>query len=234
MHTVYTQPAIRSGGLKKGGIMRGTRALLAHLSSQSRPDNVPGEAILIENSEKQLEELVITLEIGKIHAQLRRLKNEGYNLQESQTIITAIPSHRSRAMFDCTKFPEEPSDIGGHGFIMCECGLEGVSVKIVKHSQFEKSENNEDNIKKITEPEPVPENVQVSVTTNNPLVALLTEATGSGKAAEALVKIGMKKPSTPKPSLPKSLAGPFDKKDGKETTLKEKVFRLNIKFFLNR
>jgi hypothetical protein len=84
MQTVYTQPTVKSnGGLKKSGIMRGTRALLAHLSSQSRPDNVPGEPILIETSEKQLEELVITLEVGKAHAQLRRLKNEGCAQQVS-------------------------------------------------------------------------------------------------------------------------------------------------------
>lgn len=32
IHTVYTQPAVRSGGLKKGRLMKGTRALLCKLS----------------------------------------------------------------------------------------------------------------------------------------------------------------------------------------------------------
>lgn len=192
MHTVYTQPAVRSHGLKKGGIMRGTRAILAHLSSQSRPDNIPGEPTLIETSEKQLEELVITLDIGKAHAQLRRLKNEGSTLPETQIIVTAIPTHRSRAMFDCIKYPETTEqETFGLGYIMFECGLEGVSVKIVKRSQFEKSENAEENINAATaEPEAEPN--QSSVTTNNPVVAFLNEA-----------KISMKKPSTPKPSTPK-------------------------------
>ena len=82
MHNVYIQQTVRSGNTnKKGGIMKGTKALLAHLSSQTRPDNVPGEPILIETSEKQLEELVITLDIGRAHAQLRRLRNEGSEMQ---------------------------------------------------------------------------------------------------------------------------------------------------------
>ncbi|XP_053666304.1 bridge-like lipid transfer protein family member 1 [Anopheles marshallii] len=210
MHTVYTQPTVRSGGLKKSGLIRGTRALLAHLSSQTRPDNVPGEPILLETSEKQLEELIITLDIGKAHAQLRRLKNESANLPDSQIVITAIPSHRSRAMFDCTRMPDdsstatlEGSSSSGLGFIMFEGGLEGVSVKIVKRSQFEKSENAEETLK------PEPETIatatvhsdanQNSITLNNPLnlVTLLNEA-GGNMAAEALAKFGMKKPGTPK------------------------------------
>uniref|UniRef100_A0A182XZU0 Bridge-like lipid transfer protein family member 1 C-terminal domain-containing protein n=1 Tax=Anopheles stephensi TaxID=30069 RepID=A0A182XZU0_ANOST len=211
MHTVYTQPTVRSGGLKKSGLIRGTRALLAHLSSQTRPDNVPGEPILLETSEKQLEELIITLDIGKAHAQLRRLKNESANLPDSQIVITAIPSHRSRAMFDCTRMPEDTATTsleGGTsasalGFIMFEGGLEGVSVKIVKRSQFEKSENAEETLKPEADALPTAtmhsEANQNSVTLNNPLnlVTLLNEA-GGNMAAEALAKFGMKKPGTPK------------------------------------
>lgn len=207
MHTVITQPAVRSNGLKKGGIMRGTRALLAHLSSQSRPDSIPGEPILIETSEKQLEELVITLDIGKAHAQLRRLKNEECGIQESQTIVTAIPVHRSRAMFDCVKQLEDTAlEPVGVGFIMFECGLEGVCVKIVKRSQFEKSENAEENLK-TSESEANTEANQSSITTNNnsginQTVIDITAAT-TAKASEGLIKIGIKKPTTPKPSTPK-------------------------------
>lgn len=203
MHTVYTQPTVRTGGLKKSGLIRGTRALLAHLSSQSRPDNIPGEPVLLETSEKQLEELIITLDVGKAHAQLRRLKNDPVVMQDSQIVITAIPAHRSRAMFDCTKIPEEPT-IDGHsgmGYIMFECGLEGVSVKIVKRSQFEKSENAEEALKPTPEPNQAEAN-ESSITGNNPLnlVTLLNEA---GVSAEALAKIGIKKPSTPKTGTPK-------------------------------
>ncbi|XP_038111246.1 transmembrane protein KIAA1109 isoform X3 [Culex quinquefasciatus] len=219
MHTVYTQPTVRSGGLKKSGLIRGTRALLAHLSSQSRPDNVPGEPVLLETSEKQLEELIITLDVGNAHAQLRRLKNEPIAVQDSQIVITAIPTHRTRAMFDCTKIPEEPAVEGnsGMGYIMFECGLEGVSVKIVKRSQFEKSENAEEALKPVPPPEVVNSEVnQNSVTGNNPLnlVTLLNEAGGS-MAAEALAKIGMKKPSTPK-------AGAAKDKSITETRAKDK------------
>lgn len=101
------------------------------MSSHPRNDNIPGEPILIETSEKQQEELVITCDISKAHAQLRRLKNEGCVLQEGQTIVTAIPVHKSRAMFDCIKFPEESSK-DALGFIMFEAGLEGIRTKMIK------------------------------------------------------------------------------------------------------
>ncbi|XP_055643314.1 bridge-like lipid transfer protein family member 1 isoform X2 [Toxorhynchites rutilus septentrionalis] len=227
MHTVYTQPTVRTGGLKKSGLIRGTRALLAHLSSQTRPDNSPGEPVLLETSEKQLEELIVTLDVGKAHAQLRRLKNEPLAIQDSQIVITAIPTHRSRAMFDCTKIPEEPgSDCNsGVGFIMFECGMEGVCVKIVKRSQFEKSENAEETLKPT--PEKIePEVNQSSVTSNNPLnlVTLLNEAGGS-MAAEALAKIGMKRPSTPKTSIIKDKNSATHESRPKEKTTESSVLR---------
>lgn len=136
MHNVYIQQTVRSSNNKKGRILKGTRALLAHLSSQARPDNVQGEPILIETSEKQLEELVITLDIGRAHAQFRRLKTESSNPQDSPLIVTAIPEHKSKAMFECLKMPES-TGIENMGFIIFECGLEGVGVKIVKRSHFE-------------------------------------------------------------------------------------------------
>lgn len=68
-------------------------AFAAHLSSQTRPDNVQGEPILIETSEKQLEELVVTLDIGKAHAQLRRLKNEGSSVQVGKIFLMITRSH---------------------------------------------------------------------------------------------------------------------------------------------
>lgn len=102
------------------------------MSSHTRNDNIPGEPILIETSEKQQEELVITCDISKAHAQLRRLKNEGA-LQDGQIIVTAIPVHKSRAMFDCIKLPEESNkEMNAFGFIMFECGLEGIRTKMVK------------------------------------------------------------------------------------------------------
>ncbi|BFF95237.1 transmembrane protein KIAA1109 homolog [Drosophila madeirensis] len=147
MHNVYIQQTVQSGNShKKGGIMKGTRALLAHLSSQTRPDNVQGEPILIETSEKQLEELVITLDIGRAHAQLRRLKTEGQSCaQDSPIIVTAIPEHKSKVLFECLKMPES-TGIESIGYIMFECGLEGVGVKIVKRSHFEKSENSKEEL----------------------------------------------------------------------------------------
>lgn len=37
------------------------------------------------------------------------------------------------------------------GFIMFECGLEGIKLKVVKRSQFEKNENGDNNKKNETE-----------------------------------------------------------------------------------
>jgi hypothetical protein len=230
MQTIYTQQPLRSGGFKKvGGLISNTRAFLAHLSNANRTEASPLEAILIETSENQLEELVLTLDIGKVHAQLRRLKNEGF-LQESQTIITAIPSHRSRAMFDCSKFPEESnsSDLNlstGLGFIMCECGLEGVSVKIVKRSQFEKSENaSEENLQPVTEQS----KVVVPESTGMNIVQLFNENTSTMKTAEAIAttvrQITMKKPSTPKPSASmKEKGSRLSEREGQKAFEKETV-----------
>lgn len=221
MHTVYTQPAVRSNGFKKGGIIKGTRALWAHLSSQSRPDNIPGEPVLIETSEKQLEELVITLDIGKVHAQLRRLKNEGCAVQDSQTIVTAIPNHRSRALFECTKFPEDSTTVDANGFIMFECGLEGICVRIVKRSQFEKSENNESNLK--TDSDTIIEANQSSITTNHPLnISIETASSAAAKAVDFL-KINIKKPSTPKPEAAKDKIHHLQPEASTSKDAKEKI-----------
>lgn len=220
MHTVYTQPTVRSSGLKKGRIMKGTRALLSHLSNQSRNDNIPGEPVLIETSEKQQEELVITCDILKAHAQLRRLKNEGCAIPEGQTIVTAIPTHKSRAMFECIKFPEESNkDTTPLGYIMFECGLEGISTKMIKRSQFEKSENAENNIKTTSDID----HLHVESNVSEKPAAPTSDPGLAAKITESAAKLTGKKPTTPKPTTPreKILAG-FDvkAKDGKDSAHK--------------
>ncbi|KAG8228088.1 hypothetical protein J437_LFUL000087, partial [Ladona fulva] len=134
-----------------------------------------GEAVHIETSEKQQEEVVVSLNISHIHSQLRRLRNESSILK--QAVVTAIPAQHSRVLFTCTRIPsplkidrqssvgDTPNSLGRHshrestskgnenfptsfvaansgngedrlGFIMFECGFEGVSLKVVKRSQF--------------------------------------------------------------------------------------------------
>ncbi|XP_046402633.1 transmembrane protein KIAA1109 isoform X3 [Ischnura elegans] len=141
-----------------------------------------GEPVLIETSEKQQEEVVVSLSISHIHSQLRRLRNESSILK--QAVVTAIPAQHSRVLFTCTRIPsplkvdrperlstasatDTPNSSGRHshregsgsvkgsdnfpssfsavsnaggeerlGFIMFECGFEGVSLKVVKRSQF--------------------------------------------------------------------------------------------------
>lgn len=209
MHNVYIQQTVQSGSShKKGGIMKGTRALLAHLSSQARPDNVQGEPILIETSEKQLEELVITLDIGRAHAQLRRLKTEGQSCApETPVIVTAIPEHKSKVLFECLKMPES-TGIESIGYIMFECGLEGVGVKIVKRSHFEKSENSKEELAEMTGGAEgvsatgggfnLNELVVSSGNANNESAGASTDATSATSKAEAAWRLITKKPPTPK------------------------------------
>lgn len=212
MHTVYTQPTIQSGNMKKGGILRGTtRALLASISSQSRPDNIPGEPVLIETSEKQLEELVVTLDVGKTHAQLRRLRNCASAAQENQILITSIPPHLCKAGFEVSRYPDEPvaEKHFSLGYIMCECGLEGVSMKIVKRSHFEKSENSSNNhsTSEILPTTGVNANKKNAAKDNVPVQTpnLSDRSTQPEvKPTTAASRIGIKLPITPKLSVTKN------------------------------
>lgn len=227
MHTVYTQPTVQSGHMKKGGLLRGTtRAFLASIGSQSRPDNIPGEPVLIETSEKQLEELVVTLDVGKAHAQLRRLRNEATaaaasastGLQDNQILITSIPPHLCKAMFEVTRYPEDEGvnyrgekehAVISLGYIMFECGLEGVSVKIVKRSHFEKSENSSAN-ESASEVLAAPKRAQQTPN-------LSDRSTGEVKSASI---IGIKLPITPKLSAinsHKTMPHPIDNATGMAT-----------------
>ncbi|EZA51340.1 hypothetical protein X777_10025 [Ooceraea biroi] len=144
--------------------------------------DVGGETVYIETSEKQQEEIIVTLNIGKAHSQLRRLRNESSILKDA--VITAIPAHYSKVLFTCTRMtsPLKCVDYYLHhlidekeklnkqtgppqateeftmgcgedrlGFIMFECGLEGIKLKVVKRSQFEKGENGDGDKKNETE-----------------------------------------------------------------------------------
>nr|XP_012134687.1 PREDICTED: uncharacterized protein KIAA1109 isoform X12 [Megachile rotundata] len=151
--------------------------LPGHQTAAVVADIGSGETVYIETSEKQQEEIVVTLNIGKAHSQLRRLRNESSILKDA--VITAIPTHYSRVLFTCTRITsplkcvdyylhqfiddKEKSKQSGPpqateeftlgsgedrlGFIMFECGLEGIKLKVVKRSQFEKGENGSDDKK---------------------------------------------------------------------------------------
>ncbi|XP_069702783.1 bridge-like lipid transfer protein family member 1 isoform X3 [Periplaneta americana] len=174
----FHHPAVQPSGHKKssGSGKTGKPFLLGHQTNPGNTDMPGGEPVYIETSEKQQEEMVFTLNISKIHGQLRRLRNECSILKDA--VITAIPSHYSRVFFTCARVtspmrgvdfyvqqqqhqqqqqetqPRAPDSGVRHsvddssnsveeklGFIMFECGLEGVSLKVVKRSQFEKGEN---------------------------------------------------------------------------------------------
>ncbi|XP_050315619.1 transmembrane protein KIAA1109 isoform X2 [Anthonomus grandis grandis] len=130
------------------------------LQTNTNSDVIQGEPVFIESCENQQSQLVICLNIGKAHAQLRRLRNESSILEDA--VITAIPSYKSKVLFIPTKvksmyrgveyYLQPPikennvtqlDELGTDdklGFIMFEGGLEGISLKVVKKSKFEQSE----------------------------------------------------------------------------------------------
>lgn len=119
-------------------------------------------------------------------------------------------------MFECIKIPEEPSKDGNAlGYIMFECGLEGIRTKMVKRSQFEKSENNEDNIKTVVETttkrDPQP---------NDPKTVVSFEDVANAKPIEtSTTRISLRKPMTPKTPRDKVQSGSETKaKETKETS----------------
>ncbi|XP_065331514.1 bridge-like lipid transfer protein family member 1 isoform X1 [Cloeon dipterum] len=145
VQTFHRPTVAPSGGKKISKLYKVWRG------GNSPTDPSQGELVHIETSEKQQEEMVVSLNVGKCHTQLRRLKNESSILKDAY--ITTISQHQSKVMFTCvrlmkTELPsaskksDDPLESDDKlGFIMFECGLEGVSLKIVKKSHFEKSEN---------------------------------------------------------------------------------------------
>ncbi|KAF5303327.1 hypothetical protein FQA39_LY10066 [Lamprigera yunnana] len=151
----FHRPAVVQMGSKK--VLTKAKAFLLGQHNNTIADIIRGEPVSIESCEGQQEQLVICLSVGKIHAQLRRLRNESSVIDDA--IITAIPGYFSKVFFTCLKVEPRNSvdyylhssnvtDLSGHqseefnaedklGFIMFECGLEGIVLKIVKKTQFE-------------------------------------------------------------------------------------------------
>ncbi|KAG7214078.1 hypothetical protein KM043_001440 [Ampulex compressa] len=166
----FHKPAVLPNQKKANKISKAF--LPGHQTAAVVADIGGGETVYIETSEKQQEEIIVTLNIGKAHTQLRRLRNESSILKDA--VITAIPVHYSRVLFTCTRMTSPPKCVDYYlchlveekekqskqsgppqateeftmgtgedrlGFIMFECGLEGIKLKVVKRSQFEKGEN---------------------------------------------------------------------------------------------
>lgn len=147
----FQRPVVAPSQKKSGILARGARPLSIGGQHSITPiENTYADPVYIESSEKQQSEVIVMLNIGKIHAQLRRLPNECSILKDA--VVTAIPSHYSKVMFICKKLsspnrgvehftkpkesaPEPVPDDNGSGddklgFIMFESGLEGVSLKV--------------------------------------------------------------------------------------------------------
>ncbi|XP_052121267.1 transmembrane protein KIAA1109 isoform X3 [Frankliniella occidentalis] len=153
------RPVVLPANKKSTSGYKGLRPFLEGLQMQGRGvarNKIGAEPVYIETSDKQLEETIVALNVGKVHAQLRRFRNESSILKDA--VITAIPEHCSRVLFTCARVvspsrglhsepsPQEKENASGPvaeerlGFIMFECGLEGVSIKVVKRSQLDRKE----------------------------------------------------------------------------------------------
>ena len=133
-------------------------------------DSRQNEPMAFESSETQREEILLTGSLQKMHAQLRRLKNDSSILKDAS--ITAIPHNKSKVFFEYVNIPKLSSfrtntPVDGEdqgptikrsfasgpfknplldseyaaknedarlGFNMCECGFEGINVKVAKRS----------------------------------------------------------------------------------------------------
>lgn len=142
---LYYRPTLRTLGNKKSfGIMKGPRALISAQSSGRKRGQDKGEPVFIETSQQQCEDTTITLNVGKVHGQLRRIRNESSQLKDAT--VTGIPCQHSKVSFkfirvdSCAKVCEtngttEPQkEVVPIGYIMFECGLEGINIKVSKHS----------------------------------------------------------------------------------------------------
>lgn len=141
-------------------------------------------------------------------------------------------------MFECMKFPEESgADSPGLGFIMFECGLEGIGTKFVKRSQFEKSENAEKNLKAATDPELSCTDINQTINNSSTVININTfESNNSTTKLNDIAgsKFALKKPTTPKPSTPRErlLAGLEAKTRDSTSKEKELPKENKIKFSL--
>lgn len=149
----FHRPSVVQSGSKKGA---NKAKILLGFHTHTNADIIQGEPVYIENCEKQQQQLVFCLNVGKAHAQLRRLRNESSLLDDA--VITAIPNYKSKVLFtpakarpqyrgteyylqpglrDGSSQVEDVNTEDKLGFIMFECGFEGVALKVVKKSQFE-------------------------------------------------------------------------------------------------
>jgi hypothetical protein len=94
----FHRPAVVQTGSKKGA---NKAKILLGLQTNTNADIIQGEPVFIESCEKQQQQLVVCLNVGKAHAQLRRLRNESSILDDA--VITAIPNYKSKVLFTPAK-----------------------------------------------------------------------------------------------------------------------------------
>lgn len=94
----FHRPSVVQTGSKKG--VNKARHFLG-LHTNTNASTIRDEPVYVENCERQQQQLVFCLNVGKIHAQVRRLKNESSILEDA--VITAIPGHCSKVLFTAAK-----------------------------------------------------------------------------------------------------------------------------------
>lgn len=207
---LYYRPTLRALGNKKSfGIMKGPRALISAQASGRKRGQDKGEPVFIETSQQQCEDTTITLNVGKVHGQLRRIRNESTQLKDAT--VTGIPCQHSKVSFkfirvdSCTKGCEpmcpngtgEPQkDVVPIGYIMFECGLEGVNIKVSKHSLSNKPNEEKKPIR------PDSESCRESVKSAEELKPDKEDKKSTKSRTSGIEDLFRKKDSNSKPSTP--------------------------------
>lgn len=94
----FLKPSVVQTDSKKG-TNRARHFLGLHTNTNA--DIIRCEPVFVESREKQQQQFVFCLNVGKVHAQLRRLRNESSLLDDA--VITAIPPYSSKVLFTSAK-----------------------------------------------------------------------------------------------------------------------------------
>ncbi|KAG1701700.1 hypothetical protein GQR58_004725 [Nymphon striatum] len=119
-----------------GGRMSSFRWATGSSTKKPKQDSL-SDPFSFESVDASNHDLIICFSVEKIHTQIRRLCNSLNSLKDA--VLTDIPSHQSKVLFTlhgCGYYDQasEMPNIDNEqiGFIMFECGLEGVKFRLLK------------------------------------------------------------------------------------------------------
>ncbi|CAM1304937.1 KIAA1109 (predicted) [Pycnogonum litorale] len=115
-------------------------------TKKPKQDQTICEPFCVETVDKNIRNLVVSFNVDKVHAQIRRLCNTPNLIKDA--ILTVIPYQRSKVMFGLDgcgyvdRFSANSKNVNDNqiGFVMFECGLESIKFKFLKSSVGDKAD----------------------------------------------------------------------------------------------